>query len=156
MKTKKCRKFFTSIRNFIYWKYQVTLSFTLFKAPAGYILEIQVSVRYWPERALYYEKRTLFFLKKGHQKFHRPPYSIPFLSVLQHHEAFHNFHKRGRGQRSTVEQNIGLEYVPWTAHIDFHSTLMLHCTSLHFKIWVKWHLAAVASTLLLTVSKFCF
>ena len=48
----------------------------------GHILEIYCSVLYWPEGE--------FFMKKGQNK------------------ALHNFHKRG--QRSIVEQNIGLEY----------------------------------------------
>ena len=47
-------------------------------------------------------------MKKGHQKFHRLPYSIPFLSFLHQNKALYNFCKRG--QRLIVECNIGLEY----------------------------------------------
>ena len=48
------------------------------------------------------------FLKKGHQKYPRPPYSIPFLSFSHQNKALYNFRKKG--QRSIVERSIGLEY----------------------------------------------
>ena len=79
----------------------------------GHILEIWGSVRYWPERALSYDKKGTF-CEKGHifekraPKISPPsPYSIPFLSVLYQNKALYIFFKRG--QRSIVEHNIGLE-----------------------------------------------
>ena len=72
---------------------------------SGHILEIQGSLRYWPERALFYEKQACF-LKKGPT--FPPPHSIPFLSVWHQNKILHNFHKRG--QCSIVKHNIGLEY----------------------------------------------
>ena len=44
---------------------------------AGHILDILCSVRYWPEKAYYNEKRALF-MKKGRQKFHPPPIQFLF------------------------------------------------------------------------------
>ena len=44
------------------------------------------------------------FLERGHQKFT----PILFLSSLHQIKVFHNFRKRG--QRSIVENNMGLEY----------------------------------------------
>ena len=54
----------------------------------------------FPERALLFEKRAPKNLTPNH--------SIPFLSVLHQNKALHSFCKRG--QRSTVNYNIGLEY----------------------------------------------
>ena len=75
-----------------------------------HILEILGSIRYWPQRSLFYEKRML--LKKMPLNIlpHPSPISnaIPFLSVLHQNKALHSFCKRG--QCSIVEHNIGLEY----------------------------------------------
>ena len=62
--------------------------------------------RYWPEKALFYEKRA-HFLKQGSQKSHCL-YSILFLSDLHQNKAFYNF--RRREKRSIVKRNVGLEY----------------------------------------------
>ena len=88
-----CFVYKMSIRGNFIWKFPWS----------GYILEIYGSIWYGSERKL--------FLKKGHQKFHPLPYSIPVLSVLHRNKALYNFHKRG--QHLIVECNIGLEYVLW-------------------------------------------
>ena len=49
-----------------------------FSHMSGHILEIQGSIRYWPERVYFYEKRALSLKKKGPQKFSHP-YSIQSL-----------------------------------------------------------------------------
>ena len=52
-------------------------------------------------------KKGQFFMEKGHQKFIPPPIN-PFLGVLYQNKALYSFCKKG--QHSTVERNIGLEY----------------------------------------------
>ena len=47
-------------------------------------------------------------MQKGTKKFHLPPLSIPFLSLLHETKALYNFYKRV--QCSIVKHNIGLEY----------------------------------------------
>lgn len=44
----------------------------------GHTLEIQGSVRYWPEKALSYGKTALFLKKKGLKKFTPTPLLNPF------------------------------------------------------------------------------
>ena len=74
-----------------------------------------------------FEKRALF-LKKRHQIFHPPPYSIPFLSVLYQNKALYNFRKRGRSSivKRNIEPNIGLEYTLLVASNAHISTTLSH------------------------------
>ena len=63
---------------------------------SGHILEIWNKIQYWPERALFYQKKATI-LKKGPQNLPLPlhPYSIPVLTVLHQNKALHNFCKMG-------------------------------------------------------------
>ena len=53
-------------------------------------------------------KKGQFFMEKWHQKFIAPPPINPFLGVLYQNKALYSFCKKG--QHSTVERKIGLEY----------------------------------------------
>ena len=63
------------------------------------------------------------------------PYSIPSLSVLHRNKALYSFRKRG--QRSTVERNLGLEYVLLVTSNSHISTTLHISPTLKKRNWLK-------------------